>query len=178
MNDEYSMRAQLLLKRLDVTVQSFTWSDRVRQMEAELYNVYRPLRQSMRAESTVSVADVLAARADLCRVDKTVTGSARAQTRINRVMMSGELPDRGGRTTEMERPPPEMPAWQKQRASTGAQPQRHSSTGGGRGRGGGGRHQPHQQQSLYMEHAPSYGYEQAPLSYGNPAYSVSFSTPR
>lgn len=27
---EYDMRVQMLLKRLDVTIQSFTWSDRIK----------------------------------------------------------------------------------------------------------------------------------------------------
>lgn len=30
MSDEYKMRSEMLLKRLDVTIQSFTWSDRVK----------------------------------------------------------------------------------------------------------------------------------------------------
>jgi hypothetical protein len=63
MRDEYQMRAELLLKRLDVTIQSFTWSDRVHQKENDLFAVYRPLRAALRSESVVTVAHILAARA-------------------------------------------------------------------------------------------------------------------
>eukprot|EP00057_Strongylocentrotus_purpuratus_P024008 XP_011678482.1 PREDICTED: protein FAM98A [Strongylocentrotus purpuratus] len=37
MRREYSIRRQMLLKRLDVTVQSFTWSDRAKNKENELF---------------------------------------------------------------------------------------------------------------------------------------------
>ena len=62
MADEYQMRAELLLKRLDVTVQSFTWSDRVKKIEENLNAAYRPLRARVTAKSRITVADVLAAR--------------------------------------------------------------------------------------------------------------------
>lgn len=34
---EYRSRILLLLKRLDVTIQSFTWSDRVKKMQVNVY---------------------------------------------------------------------------------------------------------------------------------------------
>lgn len=50
--------------------------------------------------------------------------------------ISTQVPDRGGRTTELQAPPPEMPAFQ-----------RGGSAGGGGGRRGGGsaHQQPHEQ---------------------------------
>lgn len=35
---EYRARILLLLKRLDVTIQSFTWSDRVKKMQVKVYS--------------------------------------------------------------------------------------------------------------------------------------------
>lgn len=35
---EYRTRILLLLKRLDVTIQSFTWSDRIKKMQVSVYS--------------------------------------------------------------------------------------------------------------------------------------------
>lgn len=51
----------------------------------------------------------------------------KTKSKINKVLMYGKVPDRGGRPSEIEPPPPEMPPWQ----------QRSGGGGGGHGRGGG-----------------------------------------
>ncbi|KAG7224116.1 hypothetical protein INR49_019851 [Caranx melampygus] len=112
LSSEYECRRRMLIKRLDVTVQSFGWSDR--------------------AKSTVDMARLLAARDDICNVVKTSSGSSRENTAcaVNKVRM-GRVPDRGGRPSEIQAPPPEMPPWQKRQDSGGG-------WGGRGGRGGGG----------------------------------------
>uniref|UniRef100_A0A672NHF4 Family with sequence similarity 98 member B n=1 Tax=Sinocyclocheilus grahami TaxID=75366 RepID=A0A672NHF4_SINGR len=106
---EYECRRRMLIKRLDVTIQSFSWSDRAKACE-----VMKPKRYSLSLRSSVSVAHLLAARQDICYMVKTSSGSCREKTScaINRILM-GRVPDRGGRPSEIEAPLPEMPAWQK-----------------------------------------------------------------
>ncbi|KAM9466051.1 protein FAM98A [Clarias gariepinus] len=127
--NEYEVRRKMLLKRLDVTVQSFGWSDRAKSQTEKLAKVYQPLRTALGFKSKVCVAHLLAAREDLSKILRTSSGQTREKTScaINKVLM-GRVPDRGGRPNEIEPPPPEMPTWQKRQ---------DGPTGGGGGRGGG-----------------------------------------
>ncbi|XP_051724205.1 protein FAM98B [Ctenopharyngodon idella] len=122
---EYECRRRMLIKRLDVTVQSFSWSDRAKVRIDRMARAYQPKRYSLSLKSSVSVAHLLAAREDICNMVKTSSGSCREKTAcaVNRILM-GRVPDRGGRPSEIEAPLPEMPAWQKR------------ADGGGRGGGG------------------------------------------
>ncbi|EZA48389.1 protein FAM98A [Ooceraea biroi] len=137
MHEEYTIRREMLLKRLDVTVQSFLWSDRIKSQEAKVNSKYEEKRKTMKSEPKVSMADLLAARDDLAVIEKTSNASVRKNTRskINSVII-GAVPDRGGRPYEQEPPPPEMPPWQKDRVQ--GPPSFRGGRGGG-GRGGGGR---------------------------------------
>ncbi|XP_053417915.1 protein FAM98A-like [Nycticebus coucang] len=152
--NEYEVRRKLLIKRLDVTVQSFGWSDRATSQTEKLAKVYQPKRSVLSPKSTISVAHLLAARQDLSKILRTSSGSIREKTAcaINKVLM-GRVPDRGGRPNEIEPPPPEMPPWQKRQdgpqqqaggRGSGRGGYEHSSYGGrggheqGRGRGGRG----------------------------------------
>uniref|UniRef100_A0A4W5NAI8 Family with sequence similarity 98 member A n=1 Tax=Hucho hucho TaxID=62062 RepID=A0A4W5NAI8_9TELE len=130
--NEYEVRRKLLLKRLDVTVQSFGWSDKAKKHAEKLASVYLPLRSTLATKSKVSVAHLFAAREDLSKIMRTSSGRMRERTAcaINKVLM-GRVPDRGGRPTEIEAPPPEMPTWQKRQDG----PQGGGHYGGG-GRGG------------------------------------------
>ncbi|KAI4903937.1 hypothetical protein NFI96_031940 [Prochilodus magdalenae] len=143
--NEYEVRRKMLLKRLDVTVQSFGWSDRAKTRAEKLAKVYQPLRSSLGFKSKVSVAHLLAAREDLSKILRTSSGHIREKTAcaINKVLM-GRVPDRGGRPNEIEPPPPEMPTWQKrQDGPQGGGGGQHYG-GGGRGGGGRGGYEQHQ----------------------------------
>ncbi|XP_028845381.1 protein FAM98A [Denticeps clupeoides] len=135
--NEYEVRRKMLLKRLDVTVQSFGWSDKAKTHSEKLAKVYPPLRATLATKSVVSVAHLFAAREDLSKIMRTSSGKIREKTAcaINKVLM-GRVPDRGGRPNEIEAPPPEMPTWQKRQdgPSGGGGDGRHYG-----GRGGGGR---------------------------------------
>ncbi|XP_008309406.1 protein FAM98B [Cynoglossus semilaevis] len=131
LSSEYECRRRMLIKRLDVTIQSFGWSDRAKVKVDSMAGAYQPRRHSLKPQSQVDMAELLAAREDICNVVKTSSGSSREKTvcAVNKVRM-GRVPDRGGRPSEIEAPPPEMPPWQKRQDGGG---------GGWGGRGGGGR---------------------------------------
>ncbi|XP_037128407.1 protein FAM98A [Syngnathus acus] len=128
--NEYEVRRKMLLKRLDVTVQSFGWSERAKSHAGNLAKVYQPLRSALGTQSKVSVAHLLAARQDFSKILRTSSGKSREKTAcaINKVVM-GRVPDRGGRPCEIEPPPPEMPSWQKRQDA----PQASGQYGGSRG---------------------------------------------
>ncbi|XP_052385990.1 protein FAM98B isoform X3 [Carassius gibelio] len=128
---EYECRRRMLIKRLDVTIQSFSWSDRAKVRIDSMARAYQPKRYSLSLRCSVSVSHLLAARQDVCYMVKTSSGSCREKTScaINRILM-GRVPDRGGRPSEIEAPLPEMPAWRK-RADGGG-----GGYGGKRGAGG------------------------------------------
>ncbi|CAL8368536.1 unnamed protein product, partial [Gadus morhua 'NCC'] len=112
--NEYEVRRKMLLKRLDVTVQSFGWSERAKNHAERMKKVYHPLRAALSFHSKVSVGHLFAAREDLSKIHRTSSGKIREKTAcaINKVLM-GRVPDRGGRPCEIQAPPPEMPSWQK-----------------------------------------------------------------
>ena len=126
---EYFTRREMLIKRLDVTVQSFLWSDRAKQREKQIKNFYEGPSKKLTARVNIGIPQILAARDSLLRIQKTSSGEARERTKcaINKVRI-GQVPDRGGRAWEHEPPPPEMPAFQQRNAG---------QSGGGGGRGGG-----------------------------------------
>ncbi|XP_078314757.1 protein FAM98A-like [Crassostrea virginica] len=139
---EYTTRREMILKRLDVTIQSFMWSEAAKKRENEVASVYQPIRKLLKASCELSVADILAAREDLTYLHKTSSGDSRMRCAINKVKIP-KVPDRGGRVWEQEPPPPEMPSFMKrvdqpqgQRPNSG-----RGGRGGGRGDRGGGRHE-------------------------------------
>ncbi|XP_076988089.1 protein FAM98C isoform X3 [Tamandua tetradactyla] len=113
LRDQYCCRRCLLLKRLDLTTSAFHWSDRAQARGETMKAVLIPIRVALNPESAVSIAHVLAARADLSRLVPATSVVARRGTScaINKVLM-GSVPDRGGRPNELEAP---MPSWQSRR---------------------------------------------------------------
>ncbi|KAF8784430.1 protein FAM98A-like [Argiope bruennichi] len=116
---EYKNRRNLLLTRLDVTVRSFFWSDRLKSKAGEIMNKYNKERSGISDEPAVKISDVLAATADLAIVEKTSSASVRKNTKssVNKVIIPA-VPDRGGRPEEQQPPPPEVPSWQKNDSSS------------------------------------------------------------
>ncbi|GFY55420.1 protein FAM98A [Trichonephila inaurata madagascariensis] len=129
---EYKVRRELLLSRLDVTIQSFKWGEGSKGKETEIKNVFVPKRMNLKKNPAVKVSDVVAARESIFCIEKTSNDELVKNTKssVNRILIPS-VPDRGGRPKE-QKPPVEMPGWSKR------------SGGGGRGdyRGGrgGGRH--------------------------------------
>jgi len=138
---EYKMRREVLIKRVDVTVQSFSWSERTEVMAKDISSIYNKIRSKLTADSVTSIVDVLAARKNLCIIEKTCHGEARKATtcQLNKHLMSGKIPDRGGRPSEVP-PPPDMPKFQQRKSDSGGRGGfrgRGGNYGGGRGGGGG-----------------------------------------
>ncbi|XP_045388062.1 protein FAM98C isoform X2 [Lemur catta] len=119
LRDQYCSRRCLLLKRLDLTTSAFHWSDRAEAQGEAMKAVLIPIREVLTPESDVSIAHVLAARADLSRLVPATSVAARRGTccAINKVLM-GNVPDRGGRPNELEAP---MPSWRDRRDDGGGQ---------------------------------------------------------
>ncbi|XP_030761221.1 protein FAM98A [Sitophilus oryzae] len=127
LDNEYKIRREMLLTRLDVTVQSFQWSERTKGKDELFEKIYHDKRISLKIDPDVNISDLISARTDLAIIEKTSSAAVRKNTRtdVNKVII-GQVPDRGGRSWEQAPPPPEMPSWQQQR-----------TTGGGNQRGGG-----------------------------------------
>ncbi|XP_045845198.1 protein FAM98C isoform X1 [Meles meles] len=127
LGDQYCCRRCLLLKRLDLTTSSFHWSDRAEAQGEAMKAVLIPIREALTPESDVSIAHVLAARADLSRLVPATSKAARRGTccAINKVLM-GNVPDRGGRPNELEAP---MPSWQSRREDGGGRKAGHQNWG-------------------------------------------------
>lgn len=125
---EYEIRREMLLKRIDVTVQSFMWS---KAHTNDILKVYTRNRSCLKTKSNVTIASLLASRNDLLCLQKTSSGRDREVTKcdINKILI-GNVPDRGGRAWEYEIPR-EMPQFQKRVAGGGS-----GHRGGGRGGGG------------------------------------------
>ncbi|XP_064438060.1 protein FAM98C isoform X4 [Mirounga angustirostris] len=80
LGDQYCCCRCLLLKRLDLTTSSFYWSDRAEAQGEAMKAVLIPLREALTPESDVSVAHVLAARADLSHLVPATSKAARRGT--------------------------------------------------------------------------------------------------
>lgn len=119
---EYDLRRQVLITRLDVTIQSFQWSETIRNKDDRIVQRYTAKRKELDnlqcGGKSTDLIELLAARDDLLFVEKTSSANVRQNTKteLQRCII-GRVPDRGGRTNEHDIPPPEMPVWQKNRSS-------------------------------------------------------------
>lgn len=149
LDSEYNLRRKMLMTRLDVTIQSFKWSDRIKGKEILINERYSNKLQQMEkfqlGGKQTDIAALLASRDQLAVIEKTSSANVRKNTasKLQRHII-GKVPDRGGRALESQKPPPEMPGWQKRQSG-------NDNRGGGRGnRGGRGGH--YQQQGFPKEH--------------------------
>ena len=60
--DDFQLRRELLLTRLDVTIQSFKWADRLKKNNNEIADLYNQRRRELSIKQNVKIYDVLAAR--------------------------------------------------------------------------------------------------------------------
>ncbi|KAH8399457.1 hypothetical protein KR215_010782, partial [Drosophila sulfurigaster] len=131
---EYNLRRQMMLTRLEATVQSFQWSESMKHRQKEINDRFQQKLKQLDAlkygGADTNIVALLAARTDLAIIEKTSSVNVRKNTasKIEKHVI-GSVPDRGGRANEHAPPPPEMPSWQQQRAGGPA-------AGGGRGGGG------------------------------------------
>lgn len=105
LNQEYQFRRLVLLKRLDVTIQSFNWSQKAKQNSEEIIRNFQANRSQLdKMQETgaynIGFEELITARENLLWDSKTSHGDKRCQTKLNAVIMKGSVPDRGGRADE------------------------------------------------------------------------------
>ncbi|XP_017288847.1 protein FAM98B isoform X2 [Kryptolebias marmoratus] len=120
LSEDYGCRRQMMIKRFQVTLESFAWGEKQKERRAALASV--PPLKSFVGGFQVSLSHLLAAREDQSFIEPIKAGKS---TPVYKALM-GSVPDRGGRPGEIE---PPMPSWQERRAQ--------GHRGGGRGRGSG-----------------------------------------
>ncbi|CAN9511350.1 unnamed protein product [Ophioblennius macclurei] len=120
LSEDYQCRRQMMIKRFQVTLESFAWGEKQTERRAALASV--PPLASLAGSSKVSPSLLLAARKDQSFIDPIKAG---VSTPVYKMLM-GSVPDRGGRPGEIE---PPMPRWEERKAK-----------GNKWGRGGGQRH--------------------------------------
>ncbi|CAB4055157.1 unnamed protein product [Lepeophtheirus salmonis] len=121
LNEEYSIRWVMLLARLDSTIQSFTWSNRLDdKKKITVEETYGMLKRDLITRPNVSLGDLLAASQSSLRFEKLSSSKNKASSDSSfaKVKM-GRVPDRGGRPRESEAPPPEVPSWQQNNRGRG-----------------------------------------------------------
>ena len=62
LSEDFLMRRELLMTRLDVTVQSFKWADHMKKNNNEITNLYQKYRKELPIKPTVKLFEILAAR--------------------------------------------------------------------------------------------------------------------
>ena len=120
MRSDYDVRRQMLIKRLDVTIQSFLWSDKVVGQEDELLNAIDPLiKQLKEPRPVINPKKIFDATPSLREEQEIRVTEASLNSTVKSVII-GTVPDRGGRANEM-RPSMRdmMPGWSSRRSGGG-----------------------------------------------------------
>ncbi|XP_056139867.1 protein FAM98B isoform X2 [Lampris incognitus] len=125
--EDYQCRRQMMIKRFQVTLHSFAWGEKKKKNSAVLASV--PPLASFAFPSQVSISLLLAARKDQSCILPVKAGPSTAVYKI----LTGAVPDRGGRPGEIE---PPMPLWEGRRGQrnqsgrgSGCHQQRQKSSG-------------------------------------------------
>lgn len=101
LDKEYDLRREMLLTRLDCTVQAFNWSDRMKSKQNEIQEKYRAkldvLERLVRGGSNTDIVALLAARDLLLAIEKASSAAVvkNTKSKIQRHII-GSVPDRGG----------------------------------------------------------------------------------
>lgn len=122
LSSDYTFRRKMMIKRFQVTLESFAWGDKDKERTKALEMI--PPITSLNGNSNVDMPLVLAARVDQSYMEPIRPGKT---TTVYKVKM-GAVPDRGGRPGEIE---PPMPSWENRRAGGG----QRSGRGGGSHKG-------------------------------------------
>ncbi|CAL4109451.1 unnamed protein product, partial [Meganyctiphanes norvegica] len=136
MQAEYRMRRQMMIKRLDVTVQSFQVLYKYKFTGTKLHKKFY-FSQDRAIMGTIR--DLVRSREFHGNRKELISIFVRKKNHFFLFkIIIGRVPDRGGRTDEMNAPPPEMPSWAQRTPGGGGRGGRGGSgfQGGGGGRGG------------------------------------------
>lgn len=137
-------RSLLLLKRIDVTVNSFLWCDRIKPREKQIRELFAKRRSAMSHVTPPDVAALMAASHDFLRIEQASSERLRKNTRskVHPLALAQRPTDRGGRTNEM--------------VGEIAKEQAEARQSRGRGRGGGGFQSQPSRQSNQQSYQQSY----------------------
>ncbi|GBO16959.1 hypothetical protein AVEN_270812-1, partial [Araneus ventricosus] len=131
---DYQVRREMLLTRLEVTIQSFKWGEGSKGKENEILKAYVYKRSKLKKSPSVKLSDVIAARESIFEIEKTSSDELVKNTKsLLQQFLISAVPDRGGRPKEQQ-PYIEMPDWKKRQGGGG-----RGGRGDYRGGGGGGR---------------------------------------
>ncbi len=128
LTDDFQMRRELLLTRLDVTIQSFKWAESMKKKNNEITSIYQKYRKQLPVRPNIKIYKILSARDDLLKQEKTCSTRIMTKSHLHKIIIP-QPPDRGGRTNEMQAPPGEMPAFSQRRHSNNPQNQRQQQKG-------------------------------------------------
>ncbi|XP_010750854.2 protein FAM98B [Larimichthys crocea] len=103
LSEDYQCRRQMMIKRFQVTLESFAWGEKQKERSEALASV--PPLSSLAGSTRVSPSLLIAAREDQSFIEPVKAGTS---TPVYKTLM-GSVPDRGGRPGEIE---PPMPEWQ------------------------------------------------------------------
>ena len=142
---DFLLRRQMLIKRLDVTIQSFLWGEQAQGKEGEIVAAIQAQRKHLQAEPTrYSYTHALEAPLSLLHEHSKRVTDQSGKSLVKTVII-GTVPDRGGRANEM-RPKARDMGFSGTRGGGGGGGQKG---GGGhdRKKGGGGKSNKHGKKS-------------------------------
>jgi hypothetical protein len=98
LKQDYVSRKTVLLKRLDVTLQTFLWSEKALRNKDEVDATLAEQKKEIAklGESSVNVFDIFAASNELTNIVKTSAKSVENKDALKKIVI-GTVPDRGGR---------------------------------------------------------------------------------
>lgn len=100
LDQEYDLRREMLLTRLDCTVQAFNWSERMKHRQSHILETYKSklvvLEKLVKGGSSTDIVALLAARDLLLAIEKASSAAVLKNTKskIQRHII-GSVPDRG-----------------------------------------------------------------------------------
>ena len=98
---DFLLRRQMLIKRLDVTIQSFLWGEQAQGKEGEIVAAIQAQRKHLSAEPTrYNYTDALEAPLSLLHEHSKKVTDQSGKSLVKTVII-GTVPDRGGRANEM-----------------------------------------------------------------------------
>lgn len=101
LKQDYEQRKKMMIKRVDVTIQTFLWSPKGEANQTEIKSIIQNKYEQMTSFTHITLFDVFAARSSLTEIVKTSSKQVAKQTKSSlKTLVIGQVPDRGGRLNE------------------------------------------------------------------------------
>jgi len=142
---EYKLRREMLIRRLDVTLQSFMWAEKAKENEMEIRRAIVSMRQQLQKYFSIELFDVYTASKDLLLTSMKVSNPLASSLKQIKI---GNVPDRGGRPNERFAATSAMPQFRSRNvtnestsagSSSGQSSKSHAARGASSGGKRGGR---------------------------------------